>query len=215
MTRGDASLRPTSPLADWVAALRGAPDLAVSTAERPLAAVAALFAPLKDGRPALLLIRRAERRGDPWSGHVGLPGGRPEERDADARDTALRETEEEIGLRVPQEALFRGLEPMQARRRDIRVKLWVQLLAFALPEAWPPGLSDEVAEARWVPLDDLLDPRAATTVPVHLAHRTDHYPAVRLFDHWRLWGLSYRMIDDLLRPAGHRLPGADDSPPPH
>ena len=35
------------------------------------------------GEPELLMIKRAEHAGDPWSGHVACPGGRMEPGDAD------------------------------------------------------------------------------------------------------------------------------------
>src|SRR5688500_1599108 len=38
----------------------------------------------------LLLIRRAERDGDPWSGHMALPGGHRQPEDSDLLATALR-----------------------------------------------------------------------------------------------------------------------------
>ncbi|HEX6006859.1 MAG TPA: NUDIX domain-containing protein, partial [Burkholderiales bacterium] len=48
----------------------------------------------------LLLIKRAEQESDPWSGHVALPGGRRNRHDSDLLHTALRETEEEVGIAV-------------------------------------------------------------------------------------------------------------------
>ena len=39
----------------------------------------------------LLLIRRAERDGDPWSGHMALPGGHQHPSDEDMLATAIRE----------------------------------------------------------------------------------------------------------------------------
>jgi hypothetical protein len=52
-----------------------------TTVEDPLLARAAVALVVVPDPDALLLIRRAERPGDPWSGQMGLPGaeqsGRP------------------------------------------------------------------------------------------------------------------------------------------
>ncbi|MDD9892235.1 MAG: NUDIX domain-containing protein, partial [Gammaproteobacteria bacterium] len=45
----------------------------------------------------VLLMRRAIREGDPWSGHVSFPGGRMDPEDASALATAKRELREEVG----------------------------------------------------------------------------------------------------------------------
>ena len=46
----------------------------------------------------LLFIKRSESAGDPWSGHMAFPGGHREADDAGLKETAIRETKEEIGL---------------------------------------------------------------------------------------------------------------------
>ena len=54
-----------------------------------------------DENEDILLIKRSEREGDPWSGHIGFPGGRVEQ--GDDRNpflTAIRETSEEIGIEL-------------------------------------------------------------------------------------------------------------------
>ena len=63
------------------------------------AAVSLLLRPSGDGLK-FLAIKRAESEGDPWSGHMALPGGRRDAEDEDLWVTAVRETWEETGLIV-------------------------------------------------------------------------------------------------------------------
>ena len=46
----------------------------------------------------LLFIRRAEKQGDPWSGHMAFPGGHKDPTDTSLIAAAIRETHEEIGV---------------------------------------------------------------------------------------------------------------------
>ena len=62
----------------------------------PEAAVAIVRA--RAPEESILLIRRTERVGDPWSGHWSLPGGRREPEDPDLLHTALRELAEECAI---------------------------------------------------------------------------------------------------------------------
>ena len=62
------------------------------------AAIAACFRINARGTASILFIRRAINPRDPWSGNVALPGGKQEADDADDEATAMRETQEEVGL---------------------------------------------------------------------------------------------------------------------
>ena len=81
-------------------------------------AAVAITLRIDQDRPELLLMRRAEREGDPWSGQVSLPGGHAEESDLDLVATAIRETQEEVGIDLDRDSgLLGALEPIQARAR--------------------------------------------------------------------------------------------------
>jgi 8-oxo-dGTP pyrophosphatase MutT (NUDIX family) len=104
----DAHLRPVGPQQLTADALRGrfassaawAPEIAGDgrVFERPPAA-ASVLVPLvqRDDGLHVLLTQRTEHLNE-HAGQISFPGGRAEAHDADAVATALRETEEEIGL---------------------------------------------------------------------------------------------------------------------
>src|ERR1017187_10973735 len=80
----------------------------------PEAAVAIVLA--RSPEESILLIRRAERQGDPWSGHWSFPGGRRDPQDPDLLHTALRELDEECGIRLERQSLETALAPTVAGR---------------------------------------------------------------------------------------------------
>lgn len=53
---------------------------------------------VKHGDPEILFIKRAQRIGDKWNGHVALPGGKRDPEDEDDAVTAIREALEEVGI---------------------------------------------------------------------------------------------------------------------
>lgn len=55
---------------------------------------------VRHGDPEILFIRRAARKGDRWTSHVALPGGRRDPEDEDDRAAAIRECGEEVGLDI-------------------------------------------------------------------------------------------------------------------
>ena len=75
----------------------------IEDSDRPRAAVAVVLAPDPD---SVLLIRRADREGDRWSGHLAFPGGRWSPGDAGLVDTARRETLEEVGLDLTRDGRY-------------------------------------------------------------------------------------------------------------
>ncbi len=161
------------------------------------AAVAVLLVPDPE---SLLLIRRAERAGDPWSGHIGLPGGRRDPTDVDLCDTAMRETEEEVGCPLDRGRLLGVLDDVWPRSplpRTVVVRPYV----FALPERPSLTLSDEVAGTFWVPLSDLQDPALYRDTLVSLQGQQRRFPAYHLEGHV-VWGLTERVLRPMMELLG-------------
>lgn len=184
---------------DWLAHLRG---LSPATFEEPAedgpqAAVAMLLR-YAERQPHVLLMRRAERPGDPWSGQISLPGGRAETVDPDLRATAVRETHEEVGiaLRDAAEPICR-LPRRQARARGGRLGLQVTPFVFfteGLPE---PDLGPEAAEAFWLPLGAAARGELADEMPYEHQGQRWRLPAWSFAGH-RVWGMTHGMLSQLL-----------------
>jgi len=137
-----------------------------------------------------LLIERAEREDDPASGQVGLPGGHVDERDGSLVETALRELEEEVGLRRSDlEGELRYVSTELAIRFGLKVGIFVAALG---PDAAPPsiGSADEVAHVFWLP-------RRALGVTHAVERETSrgwaNVPAT-VYEGHVLWGFTRRIL---------------------
>ncbi len=160
----------------------------------PAAAVAILHA---RGPDSVLLIRRAERRGDPWSGHWSLPGGRCDAADAGPLDTALREMEEECGLRLDRERMRHARPEALARRRSGPV-LTVAPFVFEVEQELP-AVPDgrEAVSTLWLPVAALRDPERHRLGEAPGVPRERRYPGIDL-PGVPLWGFTYHLLSDWL-----------------
>ena len=170
----------------------------------PEAAVAVVLRD-RGARIELLFIRRAERAGDPWSGQMAFPGGHRERRDANLRAAAVRETREEIGLDISSAsgAALLGALPAQRPQSGGR-NLTVAPFVFAVSGDPPLTLNHEVAAAVWAPLDPMRrgDNLTRAKAPFHAAHAASAGAACngfRLDGGHFVWGLTYRVVQTLLR----------------
>lgn len=157
------------------------------------AAVAVVLASDPD---SLLLIRRAERVGDPWSGHMALPGGRQEPAEPDLFTTAVRETAEEVGLALERRHLIGTLDDV-VPRTPVLPPIAVRPHVFVLSRRPLLSLNPEVAAARWVPLDLLLHPATYDSVLLDIRGESREFQAYRLDDSI-VWGLTERIVSNLL-----------------
>jgi 8-oxo-dGTP pyrophosphatase MutT (NUDIX family) len=158
------------------------------------AAVAAVIAPDPD---AILLIRRAERAGDPWSGHMALPGGRREPEDPDLLSTAIRETREEVGLLLTAADRVGSLEDV-VPRTPVLPPIAVRPYVFLVSSRPPISLNPEVTATTWVPLSHLLRPDTWHPVRLEVAGQSRVVPAFELAD-GIVWGMTERILTALLK----------------
>ena len=174
--------------------------------EGKLAAVALVLA----GETAdlhICLIRRAEHERDRWSGHIALPGGRVDAGDPTARAAAIRETREEVGLRLDHVPCLGSLPTHPVRSAGRVTGMSLSPFVFHLGGALEPlrPTDDEVAEAFWVPLRHLLDSRNAVHRPTPRDGVTIHFPAILYQGHY-IWGLTYRVLGTFFEHMDLRIP---------
>jgi 8-oxo-dGTP pyrophosphatase MutT (NUDIX family) len=165
----------------------------LSGTDEPVDAVVALL--LHESGPDLniLLIHRAERIEDPWSGQIGLPGGRVEDTDLSTRAAVKREVSEEIGVDLDNHGRELGTlsigSPM--RRLDMKVQPWV----YALTSRPEIRISPEVQESFWAPVFSL--PSLTTSTEIEIRGTRLKVDAF-LVNERVVWGYTYRVLNELL-----------------
>jgi len=153
---------------------------------------AAVLVPLyvRDGALRVLFTRRTETV-EHHRGQISFPGGVEEESDETAYATAVRETEEEIGIAPGDVKLLGALTPLTTVT-DFFVEPFVGAIPY--PHVLRPAEA-EIAEVIEAPVAALLDPKALETRV--LAGREEP----TLFYHYGthvIWGATARMLKELL-----------------
>ncbi len=157
------------------------------------AAVAMILADGPSG-PDVCFIRRAERNGDPWSGHVSFPGGRAEADDPTAQAVAERETLEEIGLPLRESHRIGSLPMLPKIRRGLTLFPFVYFVDHGTRSQATVRMPEEVASVFWVPLQHLFDPGAVTQLDYSLDGSQASFPGVQFDDHV-IWGLTLHVVN--------------------
>lgn len=162
-----------------------------------LRAAVAIVLTEQAGEPHMLMIRRAKRPGDPWSGHMGFPGGRRDETDSCDLACAVRETQEELGLDLSVHTPICQLGLVNTGWRPDRPEILVQPYVFHLDDPPPFSPNAEVDGTVWIPVSFLAND---DNREIHLwewkgtSVESDSY-------RWgqdRVWGLSLMMIDEMI-----------------
>jgi 8-oxo-dGTP pyrophosphatase MutT (NUDIX family) len=143
-----------------------------------------------DGPHVVLTRRRADLRRH--AGEISFPGGRQDPDDADLRDTALREAEEEIGLRRTEVSLLGELPPTATFATNYVIHPFVGVISA--PRRWRPSPL-EVDAVIELPLRALREGRARTRLERRgLSFETDAY----IVGEHLIWGATARILENLL-----------------
>lgn len=162
------------------------------------AAVALILREAEGTGVEVLMIRRGDRDGDPWSGHMGFPGGRMERTDASPLATAIRETIEEVSVDLALEATLLGrLAEIQARSRRGLVPLSIQPFVFAVHRPIRPRTSSEAIECLWIPLNYFRVAANRSTMSHVVEGAVRNLPCYH-YQERVVWGLSLVMLDELV-----------------
>ncbi len=146
----------------------------------------------------VLLIKRAEAVGDPWSGQMALPGGRRDAGDSTLLATAIRETAEETAVVLIESDHYLGAldhaAPWTSRIPPITIHPFVFGVA-GTTQAVPDGR--EVESVHWASIAEIRDPAKRATVEWAGPSGLKTFPGVRVDGHV-VWGLTYRILTGFL-----------------
>lgn len=149
----------------------------------------------------VLFIRRSANQHDPHSGQVAFPGGACDPGDGNVIETALREAQEEIGLK-PHDVRVVG----QLNQFYTITSYRVTPIVGVIP--WPYTFhlaTDEVRRAFTIPLEFLADENNRSVELRQMPHPHPPIPVIyfRQYDGEVLWGASARFILRLIETITH------------
>lgn len=143
------------------------------------------------GETQLLYTLRSQKVAS-HKGQVSFPGGLLEDTDPNLKEAALRETEEEVGLKAQQMEILGQLD-------ETFTPFGFHITPFV---AWVKGdlllkPNEEIAQAFWVDLKDLLNPKNCRMEEKEYEGKNYPFPFYQIGPH-QIWGATGRMTYCLL-----------------
>ncbi len=180
-----------SPMLDNIRKALNTPFVGIQKPAGDLAANSAVLVPLfATGSDAGVVLIHRSKDGGPHSGQMGFPGGMAEEGDnGDLQRTALRELEEELGIRPEDVEIIGELDQRSTIVSGLVVKPFVGIIP------WPYTLSPDPVEVQSI--------HASTIRTMHREvmegdNPFNLPPPVYPVDGRPVWGLTARIIGELL-----------------
>lgn len=150
----------------------------------------------EDADPSILFVKRLERDGDPWSGHVAFPGGFRSGPGESPMQTAQRETEEETGLSLAAGGSFLGSLDDVFPRAVFLPRVIVTPCVFAVPGRLPVRPVGEIAQALWIPAREIFSGSNRKPFEVTLPGGKRELESIHVGG-LVIWGLTERILQQL------------------
>lgn len=138
----------------------------------------------------VLLVKRAERTSDPWSGDWAMPGGKWNVNDVNLYDTIRREVMEETSIDLSQLVPI-GWLPL--RSPNIRPELKIMPLVLLTSNKPHVVINEELKDYRWVALSKLVFERRYMKIM-----RGEVLADVYSMNNNIIWGITARIIQEIL-----------------
>ncbi|WP_293295977.1 CoA pyrophosphatase [Allomuricauda sp.] len=157
------------------------------------AGVMALFYPDVDQETRLLLILRKVYKGV-HSNQIGFPGGKVEMIDKDLRDTALRETHEEVGVPPKEIEVIKGLSEVYIPPSNFLVKPYIGVYPQPKPFVKEEKEVESLVE---VYLKDFMDDSNHIQEILSTSYAKNiNVPAFKL-NGYTVWGATAMMLSEI------------------
>lgn len=173
----------------------------------PLPQAAVLMPLTRSDNPELILTQRA-RDLSSHAGEVAFPGGRRDPEDCSLLQTALRESQEEVGL-DPGCVQIAGSLSQLVSRHGIEVTPYVGIVPQGFDYCANAGEIDSIFS---VPLDFFAEDVRETTHRIDYLGKSWFVPSYR-FQQYKIWGLTAVMVVELVNLLYDRKLRLDVPPP--
>ena len=137
----------------------------------------------------VLLVKRAEKSTDPWSGQIAFPGGKRDPEDQDLKETIVRETLEETGINIVVRCRFLGA--MESVRSTQKPQMKILPFVIFQEKEHEIKLNEELTEYFWASLEEMDRNKGC------VKYGCEDFPAFIMGDNV-IWGLTYRILHNLL-----------------
>ncbi|MEM2003356.1 MAG: NUDIX domain-containing protein [Nitrososphaerota archaeon] len=150
------------------------------------AGIAAIITSSKEA----LLVKRAVRPGDPWSGDWAMPGGRWRDGDTNLYECIRREVLEETSIDI---SMLEALGWLPERSPRVRPELKIMPLVLLTNSRLSVILNDELTDYCWASLQKLVYEKRVVNTP-----RGEILTDVYLLSGGEfVWGLTARIIQEI------------------